>query len=48
MIIKLFHTELEDALITSNTFISRYTEHNIEVEEYFYVVEKGFLLIFVI
>jgi hypothetical protein len=48
MIIKLFHTEIEDALTTSNTFISNYKQHNIEVEDYIYVVEKGFLLIFVI
>ena len=48
MIIKLFHTELEDALITSNTFISNYKEHDIEVENYIYIVEKGFLLILVI
>jgi len=48
MIIKLFHTELEDALITSNTFLDKYKHYNIDVEDYIYVVEKGFLLIFVI
>lgn len=48
MIIRLFHTELEDALTTSTTFLSKYRQYDIEVTDYFYVVEKGFLLIFVI